>query len=119
MSNHSRRSIPIPPLAVLLFGILSVSAASIMIRFAQKEAPSLVISFYRLGVADLALAPMVFSKYRNELKALSKKQLFILTISGLFLAVHFAAWVTSLEYTSVASSTVLVTSVPLWVALVS
>jgi drug/metabolite transporter (DMT)-like permease len=40
-------------------------------------------------------------------------------LSGIFLALHFATWITSLEYTSVASSVVLVSTIPLWVALFS
>jgi drug/metabolite transporter (DMT)-like permease len=119
MNNLHKRKTAFPPIAVLFFGILSVSAASIMIRFAQREAPSLVISFFRLGVADLILAPFVITRYRKELSLLSLKQFLILVLAGLFLAVHFAAWITSLEYTTVASSVVLVTSVPLWVAIVS
>jgi len=37
----------------------------------------------------------------------------------LLLAIHFASWITSLEYTSVASSVVLVTTTPLWVSLLA
>jgi drug/metabolite transporter (DMT)-like permease len=119
MKTKNSRRFHISPIAVLLFGILSVSAASIMIRFAQNEAPSLVISFYRLGVAELVLAPVALTRYRKELHSLSIRQILILVLAGIFLAIHFSAWVTSLEYTTISSSVVIVTSVPLWVALVS
>lgn len=103
----------------MIFGILAVSTASIFIRFAQDEAGSIVIAAYRLGIASLVLAPIAFFRRRQELKSLSKNDLALGLLSGLFLAVHFAAWITSLEYTSVTSSVVLVTTTPLWVAILS
>jgi drug/metabolite transporter (DMT)-like permease len=67
----------------------------------------------------MVLAPIAFFRYRRELKNLSKNDLTLGLLSGLFLAVHFATWITSLEYTSVTSSVVLVTTTPLWVAILS
>ncbi len=106
------------PLA-LLIAILSVSTASIFIRYAQQDAPSLVIAALRLTFASLVLAPLALTRFRAELRALSRRDLLLGTFSGLFLAAHFATWITSLEYTSVASSVVLVSTGPLWVALLS
>ncbi len=110
---------PVPPLVVILFGILAVSTASIFIRFAQQEAPSLVIAAVRLTLATLILAPFALIRQRKELVNLQRKQLLLALLSGFFLAVHFASWISSLEYTSVASSVVLVSTSPLWVALLS
>jgi drug/metabolite transporter (DMT)-like permease len=110
---------PIPPVLALLFGILAVSAASIFIRYAQAYAPSLVIAAYRMALASLILAPVAFLRYRADLRALGPRDLRLALLSGIFLALHFATWITSLEYTSVASSVVLVTTAPLWVALLS
>jgi len=107
------------PLLALLIGILAASTAAIFIRYAQLYVPSLVIAAYRLGIATLVLAPFVILRKRQELKSLSRPDLLLALLSGLFLALHFAAWITSLEYTSVASSVVLVSTVPLWVALLS
>jgi drug/metabolite transporter (DMT)-like permease len=104
---------------VLLIAILAVSTASIFIRFAQREAPSLVISALRLTIASLVLAPFALVRYRSELRALSRNDLLLGMFSGVSLAVHFATWISSLEYTSVASSVVLVSTGPLWVALLS
>jgi len=109
----------VPPLLVLLGGILAVSAASIFIRYAQVYAPSLVIAVYRLVLASLFLAPLAYWRYREELRSLCLRDLRLALLSGLFLALHFATWITSLEYTSVASSVVLVATAPLWVALLS
>jgi drug/metabolite transporter (DMT)-like permease len=110
---------PIPPLLALLFGILAVSAASIFIRYAQVYAPSLVIAAYRLVLASLILSPLAFLRYRSEMQRLGLQDLGLALLSGFFLALHFATWISSLEYTSVASSVVLVTTAPLWVALLT
>jgi len=106
------------PLAILI-AILAVSTASIFIRFAQREAPSLVIAALRLTVASLILAPLALTRHRDELRKLTRADWLLGLLSGLFLAVHFATWISSLEYTSVASSVVLVSTGPLWVALLS
>jgi drug/metabolite transporter (DMT)-like permease len=109
----------VSPMLVLGIGILAVSTASIFIRYAQDYASSLVIAFYRLGIAALVLAPVAFFRKRGELKKLSYGEILLALLSGLFLALHFVTWITSLEYTTVASSVVLVSTVPLWVALFS
>lgn len=104
----------------LLIAILAVSTSSIFIRFAQMEgAPSLVIAAVRLTFAALLLAPLALTRHRAELQSLTRQQLTLGGVSGLFLAVHFATWISSLEYTSVASSVVFVSTGPLWVALLS
>jgi|WetSurSiteA1Bulk_404760.scaffolds.fasta_scaffold26564_2 drug/metabolite transporter (DMT)-like permease len=100
-------------------GILAVSTASIFIRVAQGYAPSLVIAALRLTFASLIIAPIALSKHRVELASLKKRDLLLGLVAGIFLALHFATWITSLEYTTVASSVVLVTTTPLWVALLS
>lgn len=107
------------PGMALAVAILAVSSASILIRLAQSEAPSLVIASLRIGVASLFLAPIALTHYRREIVVLSRSQLLLALLSGLFLAAHFATWISSLEYTSVASSVVFVSTGPLWVALVS
>lgn len=105
------------PYLVLLLGILAISTASILIRFAQREVPSLVIAAYRLGIATLLLLPVGWRQ--KAFAPLSARERLWLLASGFLLACHFAAWITSLEYTTVASSVVLVTTTPLWVALFS
>lgn len=106
------------PFAIVI-AVLAVSTASIFIRFAQREAPSLAIAALRLTVASLILAPVALTRYRNELRNLTRSDLLLGLLSGIFLAIHFATWISSLEYTSVASSVVLVSTGPLWVALLS
>jgi drug/metabolite transporter (DMT)-like permease len=110
---------PVPPVLVLLLGILAVSTASIFIRYAQLYVPSLVIAAYRMVLASLILAPIAIIRYRIELRGLGPRDLGLALLSGIFLALHFATWISSLEYTSVASSVVLVATTPLWVALLT
>jgi drug/metabolite transporter (DMT)-like permease len=104
----------------LLGGILAVSTASIFIEFAQNAgAASIVIAAFRLTLATLVLAPLALTRYSSQLRQLRKTEWLLALLSGLFLALHFSVWVTSLQYTSVASSVVLVSTTPLWVALLS
>ena len=100
-------------------GILAVSTAAIFIRYAQQDAPSLVIAAMRLSLASAILAPVAWLRHRDELRALTRHTLGLGLLSGFFLALHFATWISSLEFTSVASSVVLVSTTPLWVALLS
>ncbi len=106
--------------AILLIGVLAVSTASLFIRFAQADGtPSLVIAAMRLTLAALILTPWTLYRHRPALHALSQRDIALALTSGALLAVHFAAWITSLEHTSVLISVVLVTTNPLWVALFS
>jgi drug/metabolite transporter (DMT)-like permease len=111
------RSLDWSPRLALVVGIAAVSSGSIFVRFAQADAPSLAIAAYRLGLATLILLPVAWLRHRLELLTLPAGEWRWLLASGLFLAVHFGTWITSLEYTSVASSVALVSTSPLWVAL--
>ena len=115
-STADRKSLPV---LATFAGILFVSTASIIIRFAQAEASSLVIAAARLFVASLILVPLAVIKYRQDYQSLSRSEVLKGILSGVFLALHFLSWIKSLELTSVASSVVLVTTTPLWVALLS
>jgi drug/metabolite transporter (DMT)-like permease len=108
---------PFPYLGGIAIGIVAVSTASIFIRLA--EAPSLVIAAYRLTIASLILAPAALWRARDELRQLTGRELRLALLSGLFLGLHFATWITSLAYTSVASSVVFVSTSPLLVGLAS
>lgn len=109
------------PLIVLSIGLLAVSTASTLIRFAQQaEAASLVIAAFRMLSAAVAMGIVVsWRRTSSPLESLSKRTILLLILSGLLLAAHFALWITSLEITSVTNSVVLVTTTPLWVGLMS
>lgn len=109
---------PFPPGFALIAGVLAVSTGAIFARLAG-EAPSLVIAAYRVGLATLVLAPLAFWKARPELRGLGPRDLALAGLAGLFLALHFATWISSLAYTSVANSVVLVNTNPLWVGLMT
>lgn len=100
---------------VLGVGLIAISFASIFIKLC--DAPSLVIAAYRLTIASTFY--IVFTRIRSGpiLSSYSKSQLKIVIISGIFLTIHFATWITSLKFTSVASSVVLVQSAPIFVAM--
>jgi len=104
---------------VLTLGILAVSAASIFVRFAQREADSLVIAAGRLTIATLALAPVALARHRQALRSLTRRDLALALASGALLALHFSSWIASLAMTTVLLSVVLVTTTPLWVALLA
>jgi drug/metabolite transporter (DMT)-like permease len=107
------------PYLVLLAGVFIVATSSILIRMAQSGGvPSLAIASWRMVVAILILTPIAWRQQGHELCRLSGKELGWSLASGVFLAAHLGTWIASLEFTSVASSAALVTTYPLWVALV-
>ena len=107
----------IKPYVILTIGVISVSFAVIFIRLA--DAPPLVIATYRLIIASMLLLPFTALKSKRLLKKPSGSDALLITLSSLFIALHFALWITSLSYTSIASSVVIVTSHPIFVAIIS
>lgn len=106
------------PYFILVIGVIAVSTSSLFIRFAQNAgAPSLVIAAFRLTLAALILTPVAISRERPNFYQLRGSVLLRALLSGALLGLHFATWISSLQYTSVVSSVVLVTTSPLWVAL--
>jgi len=115
-----RRWLAFGPYLVLACGVVIVSAASILIRIAQGEGmPSLPIAALRLALAALVLTPLAWLRASAEMLHIGRRELRLSLLSGVLLAVHFWSWIASLAYTSVASSTALVTTNPLWVGLAS
>lgn len=107
---------PFPPFLALLIGILAASTASVFIRLAQSEAGPLAVAAWRLTLATLVLAPFALARRRTELAGMTRREWALALGSGLLLAVHFATWIGSLYFTSVAASVVVVSTSPLWVA---
>jgi len=105
--------------AALAVAVGSASFASILIRWAQPYAPSLVIAAYRLSIAALLLWPFQLVRSRRYPARFRTADLGMTALSGTLLALHFGTWISSLAYTSVASSAVLVATAPLFVALLS
>ena len=105
------------PYLALIIAVAAVSTGAVFARLA--DAPPLVIAAYRVGIASLILAPVAYWKAKDELLKLSGQDIKLAMLSGFFLALHFAAWISSLNYTSIANSVVLVNTNPLWVALLT
>lgn len=112
-------SASISPIVGLLLGVLAASTASIFVRYAQDEAASMTIAALRLSFATLILTPLVITRYRFSLRSMTPRSVLLSIAAGSFLALHFATWITSLEFTSVASSVALVQTAPLFVAILS
>lgn len=102
---------------LLALGVVAVSFAALLIR--EADAPPLVIAAYRLSVASLVLLPVGFRRSVGELRGLPVRDLWLMVLAGGCLALHFALWITSLSYTSVATSVVLVTASPIFLAVAS
>ena len=104
------------PLIALFVSIIGVSFAAVIIK--TITATPLVISFYRLLFTTLILVPFILfiPSIRKQIKQITTKEILIMSFIGVILALHFTFWVTSLEYITVASSVILVTSHPILVA---
>jgi len=100
---------------VLVFGIACVSTAAVIFR--QAEAPALAKAAWRLIFASAVLLPLALVRSRAALAGLSVADWRRAVLAGAALALHFGLWVPSLDYTSVASSVVLVTTHPFFVGL--
>jgi drug/metabolite transporter (DMT)-like permease len=110
---------PVPSRAkvVLPIGLIAISFASIFIKIC--DAPPLIIAAYRLGLATLALLLFTLPRTLREFLQLGRQEILASVVAGIFLCLHFAFWITSLKYTSVASSVIFVTTNPIFVALAS
>jgi drug/metabolite transporter (DMT)-like permease len=99
-----------PPALVLILAVLAVTYAGPAIRF--TTAPAVAIAFWRL----VLVLPVTFAfSLREPRRALDRKTLMLMVLSGLLLAVHFWTWIASLRFTTVASSVLLVNLRPIFV----
>ncbi len=105
------------PMIMIVVGIIGIALSSIFVKYSQ--APSAVTAAYRLLWTVLLLTPAALGKRENrrEIAHMGKKTMTLSIVSGIFLAAHFAVWFESLQHTSVASSTTIVCTEVIWVAL--
>lgn len=105
------------PIIMIVIGVLGISLSAIFVRF--SSAPAAVTAAYRLLFTLVMMSPAVWSKksIRQELLTLKPKTLFLSAASGILLALHFFTWFESLRHTTVASSTIIVCTEVIWVAL--
>lgn len=104
----------VSPYLVLIFSVLAISTSAIFVKLSDAPAP--IIATYRLVFSAVLTLPLLFWNRGawKEIGRMSKKSWGLCILSGAFLASHFLLWFESLNYTSVASSTVLVTLQPLF-----
>ncbi|WP_123621842.1 DMT family transporter [Halorubrum sp. CSM-61] len=105
----------VPPVVGLAVAVAAVSGGAILVRL--SDAPSSVAAFYRVLFTTLPLVPVALWRYRSQLAGVTRRDLGFATLSGVALALHFAAWFESLAWTSVAASVTLVQAQPVFVAL--
>ena len=105
------------PMIIIVIGILGISLSSIFVKY--SDAPSAVTAAFRLLWTVAFLSPVVFGRkeIRKELLGIRPGLAILSALSGLFLAIHFVLWFESLRHTSVASSTTIVCTEVIWVAL--
>src|SRR5207247_10739776 len=82
----------------------------------EADAPSIAIAFYRCAMASVVLVPLGLARHRDDYRKLTPTQWRLALASGVVLSAHFATWISSLSFTTVAASAVLVQTLPLWVA---
>ncbi|WP_301108682.1 DMT family transporter [Sporosarcina sp.] len=102
----------IHPYIPIVIGVLTVGLSAIFVKLTTADAG--VTAFYRMFFSVVIMLPLFFYSYRRELRQLRQRDWLLSGIAGLFLAIHFVLWFESLNYTSVASSTVLVTLQPIF-----
>lgn len=100
------------PWAVLWVGVLAASISAILIRYAE-DASGIAISFWRSAAGSLLLLPFAI----KGLRRMEARDYLLPAVAGVFLAVHFATWITSVNLTTVASSVLLVSTTPIFVAI--
>lgn len=105
------------PIIMIIIGIAGISLSAIFVKY--STAPSAVTAAFRLCWTVLLMTPFVWGKgeVREELLGIKKKEFTLSVLSGIFLAFHFVLWFESLQHTSVASSTTIVCTEVIWVAL--
>lgn len=107
---------PAPVLALAVFG---ASWAAVLFRLA--DAPPVTVAFWRLALSLLlpTIPALLLTGGWRQLRASGRAEWAWMVVAGACLALHFITWFSSLGYTSVASSTVLLATHPLWVGVLS
>lgn len=103
------------PAVILAIALVAISLSAIFVRLA--DAPGVVVAFWRMAVASLVMLPLTVRAIRRTPPG--ARNLWPTAAAGFLLAVHFAAWISSLSYTTVAASVTMVSTTPLWVALLA
>jgi drug/metabolite transporter (DMT)-like permease len=114
MALNSRK---ILPYLALVSGVICLSFSALFVRWAQAPGP--VVSFYRIGIATLVLAPLFWRQQKRIKRQLGASVLIFPLLGGIFTALDHAVWSSSLSFTTAANATLLGNTAPFWVALAS
>jgi drug/metabolite transporter (DMT)-like permease len=101
--------------ALIVVAVFAVSTSGPLI--AASAVPPFAVAFWRNALATAVLAPVTAVHRRAELRALDRRTTAWCALSGVLLAAHFATWIPSLSFTTVATSTALACTTPVWTAL--
>ena len=115
MPPDARGARPARVWALLGVGLLCYGSSSILVRAAGPVEP-LALAAWRAGLVALLLAPVAAVRVRGELMRMSGREWRLVGASGVLLGLHFVAWIASVQLTTVAAASVLVTTSPLWLA---
>lgn len=115
MSDVAGGRAPAAVWAVLAVGLISLGASALLIRLAG-DAPALALAAWRTTFVTALLAPVAAFKVRGEIAAFSRRDVALVVAAGVFLGLHFMGYITSVQLTSVASASVLVTMSPIFIA---
>lgn len=107
------------PLDLGLIGVAVLAVGTSGPLIAATAAPALAVAAWRNLFASGLLVPVALVRRRRELAALGRREWGLMLGAGVLLAVHFATWVPSLRYTTVATSTALVALQPVWAGLMA
>lgn len=111
-----RKALPLHVYVIVGVGLISFTSSPILVRYAS-DAPGLTLAAWRTLIAVLLLAPLALPTIGPELRTFSHREWGLIGTAGVLLGVHFVAWIESLYYTTVASASVLVTTSPIFIAI--
>lgn len=104
-------------LVLIAIAVVATSTSAPLVR--EAAAPALVIAFWRNAMATGVLVPYALARRRAQIDALDRRERRLILAAGALLAAHFATWIPSLSYTTVASSVALVCTQPVWAAVLA
>ncbi len=111
--THAR--VPVGVWVLLGFGLVCYGLSSILVRLAGPV-PPLPLALWRTLFVTLLLAPVALVRARGEMAAMERREWGLIAASGIGLGLHFVTWIVAVQLTSVAAVSVLVTTTPLWIA---
>ena len=102
-------------LTLLALAQVAIGAAAIFARFALAGGGAISASAFRLAIGAVPVVAVALARRAYvRFDARTERRLLL---AGVVLAAHFALWISSLRFASVAVTTLLVCSTPIWAEL--